>query len=73
MENDTRTKEMFVELEYMIEENIGKPRTIKMQVDAYKGTTKKWQVLDDDCFDRDQIEKMQAACDAPMPEQLEMW
>ena len=53
MDNNPRIKEMFVELEHMIEESIGKPRTVKMQVDAYKGTTKKWQVLDDDCFDRD--------------------
>ena len=53
MENDPRTKEMFVELEYMIEENIAKPRILKQEVDSYKGTTKKWQVLDDDCFDRE--------------------
>ena len=39
----------------------------------YKGTTKKWQVLDDAVFDRDQIEKLQAAIHAPSPAQLEAW
>lgn len=73
MDNSPRMKEMFVELEYWIEEVIGKPRTLNKQVGAYKGTTKKWQILDDSCFDRDQIEKLQAACDAPLPEQLEEW
>jgi hypothetical protein len=58
LDSNPRMKEMFVELESMIEDNLGKPRTLKMEVDAYKGTTKKWQVLDDDCFDRDQISKI---------------
>lgn len=39
----------------------------------YKGTTKKWQILDDAVFDRDQIEKLQAAVQAPSPAQLEAW
>jgi hypothetical protein len=72
-ENSPRMKEMFVELEYWIEEVIGKTQIVQGKVDAYKGQPKKWQILDDDCFDRDQIEKLQAAADAPMPEQLEMW
>ena len=42
-----------------------------MQV--YKGTVKKWQVLDDKGFDRDQIEMMQAAIKAPSPDELEMY
>jgi hypothetical protein len=73
MENSPRMKEMFVELEYWIEEVIGKPQIESAQADAYKGQPKKWQVLDDACFSRDQIELLQAAVDAPMPEQLEMW
>jgi hypothetical protein len=72
-ENSPRMKEMFVELEYWIEEVIGKAQTVQGKVDAYKGQPKKWQILDDDCFDREQIEKLQAATDSPMPEQLEMW
>ena len=39
----------------------------------YKGTVKKWQVLDDDTFDREEIVKMQAAIRAPLPEELEMY
>ena len=39
----------------------------------YKGTVKKWQILDDDSFDRDQIEQIQAAALAPLPEELEMY
>jgi len=67
-ENNHRMKSMFVDSEYMIEELIGKHQITQGKVMPYKGTTKKWQVLDDDCFDRDQIEKMQAAVDAPAPE-----
>lgn len=39
----------------------------------YKGNVKKWQILDDDTHDRDQIEKLQAAVQAPLPEELEMY
>jgi hypothetical protein len=39
----------------------------------YKGTVKKWQILDDNAHDRDQIERMQAAVQAPLPEELEMY
>ena len=68
MANDTRTKESFVEFEYLIEEVIGKKQIQERKVNVYKGTTKKWQILDDECFDRDQIEKIQAAAQAPMPD-----
>jgi hypothetical protein len=66
-------KEMFVELEYWIEEVVGAQRRAEGKVATYKGTPKKWQILDDAVYDRDQIEKLQVAADAPMPEQLEMW
>ena len=66
-------KEMFVELEYWIEEVIGKTQIVQGKVDTYKGQPKKWQILDDACYSRDQIERLQAAADAPMPEQLELW
>ena len=46
-------------------------REKKLQM--YKGTVKKWQILDDDAHDRDQIEKLQAAVQAPLPEELEMY
>ena len=66
-------KEMFVELEWWIEEVVGKARIENKQVAAYKGTAKKWQILDDAVFDRDQIEKLQAACNAPHPDLLDAW
>jgi len=42
MENSPRMKEMFIDLEYWIEEVYGKQRITEGKVDAYKGTTKKW-------------------------------
>jgi len=39
----------------------------------YKGTVKKWQVLDDRAFDREEISKMQIAIRAPGPDELEMY
>lgn len=42
MENSPRMKEMFVDLEYWIEDVYGLQRRTTGQVDAYKGTTKKW-------------------------------
>lgn len=38
-----------------------------------KGSTKKWQVLNEEAFDRDQIEKIQAAINAPSAAQLDQW
>ena len=38
-----------------------------------KGTPKKWQVLDDEAFDREEIDKMQAAIRAPLAYELEMY
>jgi hypothetical protein len=39
----------------------------------YKGTVKKWQILDDSAFDREEVEKMQIAAKAPSPSELEMY
>ena len=68
MDNCPRMKEAFVDMEYWIEEIIGSSLVINKEVKAYKGTTKKWQILDDDCHDREEIEKIQNAADAPLPE-----
>lgn len=57
-ENNPRMKEMFVELEYWIEEIIGKKRRVEGKVKAYKGTPKKWQILDDAVYDKEQIYKL---------------
>ena len=42
-------------------------------MDMYKGTIKKWQVLDDLTHDREEIEKMQAATKAPSIEEMEYY
>lgn len=73
MLNDARTREIFVELEYWIEDVIGAKQIREKKKDFYKGQPKKWQVLDDKAFDRDQVEKMQVAIQAPLPEELEGW
>jgi hypothetical protein len=72
-ENDPIMREVFVELEYLIEEIIGYQRIHTKKMDMYKGTVKKWQVLDDKAFNREEIEKIQAAVRAPLPEELEMY
>lgn len=72
-ENDPIYREIFVELEYLIEEVIGAQRIKEKKMDMYKGTTKKWQILDDKAFDREEIIKLQVAAKAPLPEELEMW
>ena len=45
-------KTMFVELEYWIEEVVGRQNREAGKVATAKGTPKKWQILDDS-FDRD--------------------
>lgn len=62
---------MYLELEYYITDVLGKERIETKQMDMYKGTVKKWQVLDDEQFSRDQIEKVQSAISAPSPDELE--
>ncbi len=71
--NEPRTREIFVELEMWIEDVLGEKQIREGKAHFYKGTVKKWQVLDDDAFDREQVEKLQAACQAPLPEELEMY
>jgi hypothetical protein len=73
LENDPVMKEIFVELEYIIEEVVGYSRIQDKKMDMLKGTPKKWQVLDDDAFDREEVTKLQASIRAPLPEELEMY
>ena len=70
---DPILREITVELEYMIENVIGYNRIQNKQMNMLKGTPKKWQILDDIAFDREQVEKLQAAARAPLPDELEMW
>ena len=71
IQNDKRTQQAFLELEYILEDVMLQDRKKTQQVEMYKGQVKKWQILDDDAFDRDQIEKIQSAVKAPSPAELE--
>ena len=71
--NEARIRQMYIELRYMVEEIYGKERIVNKEMDMYRGTVKKWQVLDDEGFDRDQIEKIQSAIKAPSPAELEQF
>lgn len=52
-ENDARSKQIFVELEHWIENIIGAKQIKEKKIQMYKGTVKKWQILDDNEHDRD--------------------
>jgi len=72
-ENDAKSKQIIVETERWIEDIVGAQQIKEKKLDFYKGTIKKWQILDDAEHDPDQIIKMQAAVQAPLPEELEMY
>ena len=73
MESDARMRMIQNEFELIATEQIGKKQIEDGQIKMYKGTLKKWQVLDDDAHDPEQIVKLQAAVQAPLPEELEMY
>lgn len=54
-------------------ENFGAERIQSKKMRMYKGTVKKWQVLDDNVFDHEEIAKIQGAIRAPQPEVLDMY
>ena len=60
MDADAHSRNVAVELEKMIEE-FGAENIETGKVNMYKGTVKKWQVLDDAEHEPDQIEKLQAS------------
>jgi hypothetical protein len=69
--DDPKIKHMFLELEYYFEEILGKERIETKQMDMYKGTVKKWQVLDPEAYSQDQIDKVQNAIKAPLADELD--
>jgi hypothetical protein len=72
LECDKWGQNLFLELEYLIENVICKRVSEKGNTyQMYKGDPKKWQVLNDEAFDREEIEKVQAAIKAPSPNQLD--
>ena len=60
LDSQARYKSISVDLEHMIEREFGAKQIAEGKVNFYKGTIKKWQVLDDDAHDPDQIEKIQS-------------
>ena len=73
LDSQARYKTIAVELERMIEKDMGGKQIAAGKVNFYKGTIKKWQVLDDDAHEPEQIEKIQSVIQAPLPEELEMY
>lgn len=73
IENDPIMRQIFLDLEYMVEEVIGAKRIKDKKMDMYKGTPKRWQILDDETHDREQVIKLQAAVRAPLPDELEFY
>lgn len=66
-------KQIFLDFEYLIEDVIGAKQIQEKKMQMYKGTVKKWQILDDAAFDREEVVKLQAAVRAPLPDELEFY
>ena len=58
MESDARMRMIQNEMELVITEKVGAKQIKEGQMKMYKGTLKKWQILDDFEHDRDQIVKI---------------
>jgi len=72
-QNEKIMQTIFVELENIITDFIGAKQIKTKQKEMYKGTIKKWQVLDDEGpHDREEIKKIQAAIKAPLPDELDL-
>lgn len=51
--NDWRSRKTLEEVEYLIENVLGKERIDTQKFKMYKGNVKKWQILDDETHDRE--------------------
>ena len=71
--NDKRMQTAFLNMQWLFEEVIEKQHIESKEMKMYKGNTKKWQILCDQAFARDQIEKIQKAIKGPSPDELERW
>jgi len=71
--DDPVIQHTYLSMEYFIEEILGKERIETGQMDMYKGTVKKWQVLDDEQFSKDQVDKIQSSIKAPISDELEQY
>ncbi|CAI2375782.1 unnamed protein product [Moneuplotes crassus] len=68
--DDPVIQHTYLSLEDLLEEVLGKERIETQQMDMYKGTVKKWQVLDDEQFTKDQVDKVQSSIKAPISDEL---
>lgn len=66
-------KQIFADMEIYITDVVGNERIKKKEMRMLKGTVKKWQVLDDGTYDREEISKIQAAVKAPLPDELDFY
>ena len=71
--NEKRLQKMYIEIQDILENDFNGDRIESKQMNMYKGKAKKWQVLDDQAFSRDQIEKLQTAIKAPTADEMEAW
>lgn len=71
--DDPNVQHTYLSIEYLFEEVLGKERIETKEMDMYKGTVKKWQVLDDEQFTQDQIDKVQNAIKAPISDELDRY
>lgn len=68
---DRVMEQIYLDLEYILEERIAKPRKEAGSMPMKKGETKLWQVLDDAGHDPEEIAKIQSAIRAPSPAELD--
>lgn len=68
--DDPVIQHSYLSIEDLLEGVLGRERIETQQMDMYKGTVKKWQVLDDDQFTKDQVDKVQSAIKAPISDEL---
>lgn len=71
--DDPNVKFTYLSIEHYIEDVLGKERIETKQMDMYKGTVKKWQVLDDEQFSGDQVDRVQNSIKAPVKDELDRY
>jgi hypothetical protein len=65
-------REIILEIEYIIEKVVGYYSLVNKQMNMLMDTPKRWDILYFTTFDRDQVEKLQAATRAPLTDELEI-
>lgn len=70
---DPIIQDTFLGLEDQLENEVGRERIETQQMHMYKGEVKKWQVLDEQQFGREEIDKLQASIKAPLSGELDQF